>query len=68
MQPKPQDKIEECLEIFNTSLLSGGQLICSGFLVSDIDSLSLKLKSYGFEILNRESQGEWAVIVAKKAK
>ena len=60
--------IEECLEIFNTSLLSGGQLICSGFLVSDIDSLSLKLKSYGFEILNRESQGEWAVIVAKKAK
>lgn len=60
--------IEECLETFNNGLLSGGQLICSGFLVSDINPLSLKLKSYGFEILNREYQGEWAVIVAKKAK
>ena len=60
--------IEECLETFKDCLEPEGQLICSGFLVSDIDPLSNKLKAFGFEICKQEYQDEWALIVAKRTK
>lgn len=60
--------IEECLETFKNCLLLDGQLICSGFLVSDILPLSEKLIAQGFVILNQKSQNDWAVIVAKRVK
>lgn len=58
--------IEECLPQLVEALNLGGQLMCSGFLVSDINPLTLMLSNRSFEITATETLEDWALIVAKR--
>jgi len=58
--------IEESLKTFIKSLNLHGQLVCSGFLVSDIDGLTDTLSKAGLEIINTDTIGDWALIAANK--
>ena len=58
--------IEESLKTFIKNLNPHGQLVCSGFLVSDLNFLTDTLSKAGLEIINNDTIGDWALIAANK--
>jgi ribosomal protein L11 methyltransferase len=58
--------IQECLPHFIKYMEPGCKLICSGFLVSDVNPLSSELIRRNLSINKTSSKEDWAIIVATK--
>lgn len=58
--------IQECLPHFIKYMEPGCKLICSGFLVSDVNPLSSELIRHNLSINKTSSKEDWAIIVATK--
>ena len=48
---------------FSKSIREGGQMILSGFYLSDIPVLTEAAAQHGFALLKTESEGEWAMLL-----
>lgn len=51
-----------------SALRLGGTLIASGLTTRRVDEVEQQLRNVGFDIADRLTEGEWAVIVAKKGR
>ncbi len=48
---------------FAASIKPGGQMILSGFYLSDIPALTEATVQHGFSLLQTENEGEWAMLL-----
>jgi ribosomal protein L11 methyltransferase len=54
------------MEIYAGLLLTGGYLLLSGFYTQDVEELSQKAKSVGFDLITSSDRDNWAALILQK--
>ena len=54
------------LVTYYKSLIKGGKLLISGFLVEDFDIVNKKINEIGFKLINKKNKNKWLMLHLEK--
>ena len=54
------------LVTYYKSLINGGKLLISGFLVEDFDIVNKKINEIGFKLINKKNKNKWLMLHLEK--